>query len=908
MMPKEKWLTRLAMAELTPMMKQYFEKKAEAADSLLFFRLGDFYEMFGDDALEASEILGITLTTRNKGENKVPMCGVPYHAAAGYIAKLTRAGRKVAICEQLSDPSLPGIVKRDIIKIITPGTTLDENVLDQKTANFLAAVVQGNRGFSLAWADLSTGEFNLSQIRDELDLIGALEKYRPAEILTEKILAKESEVEDSSNGTVNELAEVSKRFPKIFWHAEVIDSIDTSELTAQFGQIDQVQMREADLKAAALVLNFLKKTQKTELGHMREMRVVRQDEMMTLDESTIRNLEILENAREKKVEGSLLGVLDKTVTSAGGRLLKKLMVQPMLNNSAIEARLNQVEFFLKKQNLLLDLRELLKRVMDTERMLSRLSLGSGNARDLRGIVNTFQAFGEIKKLLAGMTENEEKGAAEMRTLMGKIDLLSELVGLIDQAVVQEPPLLIREGGMIAEGYNAELDEYRSLSRDGKSFIMALQAREIARTGINSLKVKFNRVFGYYIEISNSNLAQVPADYTRKQTLANAERFSTPELKEYEEKVLTAEEKIFAIEERIFGELRQLVLQCTAQIKATAEAVAYLDVLSNFALISWENNYVRPEIGEDFQLQILEGRHPVIEKLNPQDRFIPNDTVLGERARLALITGPNMGGKSTYLRQTALIVLMAHLGMYVPCRAARIPLVDRIFTRVGASDNLVRGQSTFWVEMEEASVILGAATERSLIVLDEIGRGTSTFDGVSIAWGIMEYIHDRIGAKTLFASHYHELIKLAEELPRAFNLSVKVKENAEEGVVFLYKIGQGGVDRSYGIEVARLAGLPGEVVARAKDILKDLEKEEIGTGESRATVNPERKHGNIEVNGGSDQPLDLFGLADEKRAQMDGKISEFLGKIGALNLNSLTPLEALNQLNELKKQSEELSDH
>ena len=868
------------MAELTPMMKQYYEKKAEAADSILFFRLGDFYEMFEADALEACEILGITLTARSKGENKVPMCGIPYHAAAGYISKLTRAGKKVAICEQVSDPTLPGIVKREIIRIITPGTTLDENVLDQKTSNYVAAIVGDEKaGFSMAWADLSTGEFNLTKLQNEQEMVSAIEKYRAAEILVDKDHELDFMV-------------LLKRFPTIFWHGEEIGQINDEDLSDRFENMAGNGVDVAARQAASLLLSYLKSTQKSELGHMKKLQIVNNAELMTLDDSTIRNLEILENAREKKTAGSLLGVLDKTLTAGGGRLLKKILVQPIRTKLIIEKRLNRVEFLLKKQNLLLDLRELLKKVADTERMLSRLSLGSGNARDLRGIINTFQVFAEIKGLLMSVEESD------LLAVVGRINLLDGVMREVDAALLQELPLLIREGGMIAENYNAELDEYRRLSKDGKEFILALQTREIARTGINSLKVKFNRVFGYYIEISNSNLAQVPADYTRKQTLANAERFSTPELKEYEEKVLTAEEKIFAIEERIFGELREKVLGFVSEIKNTAEAIAYIDVLANFALVSWENNYVRPVISEDYDLQIIAGRHPVIEKLNPRDKFVPNDTVLTSQGQLSLITGPNMGGKSTYLRQTALIVLMAHLGMYVPATKATVPMVDRIFTRVGASDNLVRGQSTFWVEMEEAAMILEAATEKSLIVLDEIGRGTSTFDGVSIAWGIMEYIHNRIGAKTLFASHYHELISLADKLPRANNLCVKVQESEQDGVVFLYQIGQGGVDRSYGIEVARLAGIPGEVVSRAKEILKDLEGEKIGgigqdSGLAELGGN-ERIHGVISVN--------EERLVDVKSEEL----KKFVGDFSGIDLNNITPLEALNKLSEAKKRASELN--
>jgi DNA mismatch repair protein MutS len=582
-------------------------------------------------------------------------------------------------------------------------------------------------------------------------------------------------------------------------------------------------------------------------------------------------------------------VLDKTVTNAGGRMLRKLIVQPLVNKAAIENRLEMVGYLKDAQGLLLDLRGALKEIFDIERMLGRLSLSSGNARDLRGIANSFAAVKELKNLLTGVEQKNLQG------INGQINALEDMVFELKNALKEELPVSVKEGGIIRDGFHAELDEYRSLSKTGKDFIQAMQIREIARTGINSLKVKYNRVFGYYIEISKANLKQVPEDYDRKQTLVNAERFSTPELKEYEEKVLTAEEKICTIEAQLFEELRTKVLEKTAEIKHSAQAIAYLDVISTFALVSWENKYVRPAIGENYALEIVAGRHPVIEKLNPTDRFISNDLKLDEQENLMLITGPNMGGKSTYLRQTALIVLMAHLGCFVPAERATINLVDRIFTRVGASDNLVKGQSTFWVEMEETAGILAGAGRKSLLILDEIGRGTSTFDGVSIAWGIMEYIHNQIGAKTLFASHYHELIGLAEKLPQAVNFSVKVEENEQDGVVFLYKIGRGGVDKSYGIEVAKLAGLPQQVVERAREILKDLEGEKIGenVNQLKMDLGQNRVHQNIDV----EQMTESFGfegwkIRNEKLAGLENQLKE-------MNIDQLTPIDALVKLQKIK---------
>lgn len=854
------------------MMRQYYEIKQQAPDCVLFFRLGDFYEMFGDDAKEVSEILGITLTARSKGDKAIPMCGVPYHAAAGYIAKLTRVGRKVAICEQVSDPTLKGIVKREIIRIVTPGTTLDENVLDDRVSNYLAAITNVENKFGLALVEITTGEFDTRVLDDEMALASTFQKYKPREVIY--IAGEFDEAQ---------IAHIKGRDESIYFHEEVISSNWNDQVESHFGMFEMGKnnLKLSEKKAAGLALGYLVGTQKTPVGenslnHLKNINTV-DSALLTLDDSTIRNLEILENIREKKVNGSLLGVLDKTMTSAGARKLRRTLVEPLSDLELIQSRLNGIDLLLKQQNLLLDLRHLLKGVLDVERILGRLNLGSGNARDIRGLVASFILISDVQMRI-------EKECPDLFGIIGgRLDLLPDLIEELDSAFVDEPPVSVKEGGLIRQGYNVELDELRQLSGEGKSFIQSMQVREIRRTGISSLKVKYNRVFGYYIEVSNSNLSQVPEDYTRKQTLANAERFTTPELKEYEEKVLTAEEKIGQIELKLFEQLRYKVLAKTAEIKDSAAKCAYLDVLLAFAVVSWQNNYVRPEISDSYDLKIYKGRHPVIEKLNPQDKFIPNNTELIERQKMVLITGPNMGGKSTYLRQTALIVLMAHLGMYVPAEKAEIPLVDRIFTRVGASDNLVKGQSTFWLEMEETATILAHATSRSLIILDEIGRGTSTFDGVSIAWGVMERIHNKIGSKTLFASHYHELIKLADSLSSAANYSVQVEES-ENGVVFLYKVSPGGVSRSYGIEVARLAGLPEEVITRAKEILADLEKENIGTGQQTFDF----------------QTADPHMSPNMRQVDLPVRRHASIEKLKALNLNALTPLEALNCLNEIKK--------
>ncbi|MGL5830942.1 MAG: DNA mismatch repair protein MutS, partial [Candidatus Altimarinota bacterium] len=634
---------------LTPMMKQYFEIKNAHADEILMFRLGDFYEMFDKDALLASEILGITLTSRSKGDDKMPMCGIPYHAANNYIAKLIRAGKKVAICDQVGDPSLPGIAKREVVRIITPGTTLDENLLENKQANFLASLVLGEVGFSLAWADLSTGELMVRNEEKVENLNAILGQFKPAELLVDGGKEMLMKLKQNWPGVLVAEAGQLEDFEKICAEHFGVNKLE------ELGENSLAGQNKNGLKALAHLIKYLQNTQKTELNHLKEVKVSEQNELMFLDEATIRNLEILENQREKKSAGSLLSVLDKTVTNAGGRMLRKLIVQPLVNKTAIENRLEMVGYLKDAQGLLLDLRGALKEIFDIERMLGRLSLSSGNARDLRGIANSFAAVKELKNLLARVEQKNLQG------INGQINALEEMVFELKNALKEELPVSVKEGGIIRDGFHAELDEYRSLSKTGKDFIQAMQIREIARTGINSLKVKYNRVFGYYIEISKANLKQVPEDYDRKQTLVNAERFSTPELKEYEEKVLTAEEKICTIEAQLFEELRAKVLQKTAEIKHSAQAIAYIDVISTFALVSWENKYVRPAIGENYALEIVAGRHPVIEKLNPTDRFISNDLKLDEQENLMLITGPNMGGKSTYLRQTALIVLMAHLG-------------------------------------------------------------------------------------------------------------------------------------------------------------------------------------------------------------------------------------------------------
>lgn len=843
---------------MTPMMVQYKQMKANYPDAILFFRLGDFYEMFFEDAVEASGLLQLTLTARNKGDHKAPMCGIPYHAAPNYIAKLTRLGKKVAICEQLSDPNLPGIVKRDVVRVITPGTTLDDNVLQQKANNFVAAIVESGGRFGLASADLSTGHFQVTELENVKSLFVEMERLHPVEAII---------LPEMKNSPVMKTFEETRLSTFFFEHI----------LQADGGGNATPSESCAD-KAASLLLDYLQRTQKTELSHIRNIERYSTQDFMALDEATLKNLELLSTLRENNKEGSLFWVLDETVTSMGGRYLRYVLTHPLLRQSVIEERLNAVEELVKRPGALDDIRNSLKNILDLERLLARLSLGHGNARDLLALKNSLQSVPATQKLLADFH------SGLLTEISRNLDGMPQLSEVLQRAIVDEPPLAVKEGGMIRDGFHSELDEIKTISRQGKGYIQSLQEKEVARTGINSLKIRYNSVFGYYIEVSKANLHAVPADYIRKQTLVNAERYITPELKEYEEKVLGAEEKIVALEYSIFNSLRESVVAEIDDIQKLAQSVARLDLLCSFAKVAVTQGYCKPVVTQDFGLMIEGGRHPVVEKMSFSSQFVPNDAAFDTSQKLLLITGPNMGGKSTYLRQTALIVLMAHLGSFVPARQATVGLVDRIFTRVGASDNLVRGQSTFMVEMQETAYILNNATSRSLIILDEVGRGTSTYDGMSIAWAIVEYLHDALGAKTLFATHYHELITLAEKLPHAENYSVAVRENASEGVVFLYKIVKGGVDRSYGIEVAKLAGLPGQVVDKARQILVDLEE-----GSHQEAIRAELEDPSKRV------PADQMLLFERQQRALE--------QLQKIDVNSLTPIEALNRIAALKKESE-----
>ena len=866
---------------LTPMMRQYLEIKAQYPDAILFFRLGDFYEMFLDDAVKASRILDIALTSRGKNAagDEVPLCGIPYHACAPYLAKLIEAGEKVAICEQVEDPkAVKGIVKREVVKIVTPGLVAESENLTPKENNYLVSLAVVGGTWGVASLDISTGQFRMTECAGRESALAEMECLAPRELLVPEEWRGAADLRDLSAGndsrTVTHVAD---------W---VYDGDYLSRLLATFFGVSSPEALgcagfPAGLMAASAALHYLQETQKGAVRHLTGITPYTTAEFLVMDEATRRNLELTATLGEGRRKGSLLGLMDRTVTAMGGRKLRQWISYPLVAVAAIEERLDAVEELLGAGELRRRIISLLDGVYDLERLNGRISLASASAKDLASLRESLLRIPAIRELL------DDGDAPLLRTLRSEIDPLEDLAGLISRGIVENPPFVLREGGIIAEGYNAELDELRTISREGKGFIARLEARERGRTGISSLKIRYNRVFGYYIEVTKSNLAGIPADYLRKQTLANAERFITPELKEYEEKVLGAEERIAELEYALFQEIRERAAAEGERIARTADRLAALDVLLSLAELAHDRGYCRPAVDEGDRLAIAEGRHPVVESLNLGERFVPNDTELdGSDRQLLIITGPNMAGKSTYMRQVALITLMAQIGSFVPAAEARIGIADRIFTRVGASDALSRGQSTFMVEMMETAHILRNATPRSLVILDEIGRGTSTFDGVSIAWAVAEYLHDSPSCtpRTLFATHYHELTDLALTRPRVKNFTVAVKEWNDQ-IIFLRKIVAGGASHSYGIQVARLAGLPRDVIDRAKEILRNLEKGEFEEG------------GMPRLAGGRRAPpkkpspqLSLFAPADD----------DLRLRLRGLDIETLTPLEALNLLAELKR--------
>ncbi len=891
------------VAETTPMLQQYRRIKAEYPDTILFFRMGDFYEMFFEDAEIASKALQITLTSRHASQNTppVPLCGVPYHALDNYLARMIRQGFRVAICEQVEDPkTAKGIVKREVVRVVTPGTALDATILDARENNYIAAVFspamlgekpsQKDQLVGVALIDLSTGEFYLGELSGPMRfqrLLDELQRFEPKEVVVPESHAYSQQTEEQRILAYYKAACVTAHPDRAFQlraaKQVLLDHFQVHSL-AGFG----VQDASSGLSAAGALLQYIQETQKSALPHIRKLSLLRHEEFMLIDFATQRNLELYRTINDHARAGSLLGLLDKTMTSMGARMLQKWLRYPLVRIADIQARLDAVAELKQDVILRADLRELLKGVHDLERLITRLTLSAANARDLVALKHSCLRLPEFRRLLSVLT------SPLIAAQIADCDELQDVAQLIERAIMDEPPLTLREGKLIKPGYNVELDELRVISKEGKHWIANLERKEKERSGISSLKVKYNKVFGYFIEITKPNLHLVLDDYIIKQTLVNATRFITPELKEYESKVLGAEDRIVELEYSLFQELRQTVSHEVERVLRTAETIAVLDVLAALAEVAERNLYVKPDVNDGDRLEIAEGRHPVIEQMRLDEPFIPNDTLLDcDESRLLIITGPNMAGKSTYIRQVALITLMAQLGSFVPAKKAIIGVVDRIFTRIGASDNLSRGESTFMVEMNETANILNNATRRSLIILDEIGRGTSTFDGMSIAWAVAEFINNRdhLGARALFATHYHELTELATLLTGVKNYNVAVKEWNDQ-VIFLRKIIEGGADQSYGIQVARLAGLPANVIRRAKEILADLEQDRHGEAEHHFTKKTASSAATSRKK--SATPLEQLSLFGERPHPVVVKLKD-------LDLNAMTPLDALNLLQALQKE-------
>jgi DNA mismatch repair protein MutS len=863
-------------SDSTPLMRQYNSIKQQAPNMLLMFRLGDFYELFFEDAVVAARDLEITLTSRNKEKGAaIPMCGVPFHAAESYIARLIQKGHRVAICDQMEDPRFAKkLVKREITRMVTPGTAMDATLVRPRENNYLAAVARAGSRAALAHVDVSTGEFRVTEM-EPAEVAGALESLSAREVLFPADLPLQ-------NGE----PAAALRYVR----TELEDWIFTQDyadrtLRDHFKLLSLdgcgLANRAAAVGAAGAILHYLRDTQRGALDHLDRPTYYDRSAYMVLDAVTVRNLELVEplfaaDAGGPLVSATLLAVLDQTQTGMGGRLLRQRLLRPSMDLAQIEQRLDALGEVIAETILRAEARKQLAVILDIERLLAKVTLGSAGPRDLLALGRSLEKIPALKRVGQALPP-----ANPLLALFNHLDEVPDVTKLILEAIADEPPLNIADGGTIRPGFNAGLDELRDLSLNGRTYIAQIEARERQRTGIQSLKVRFNNVFGYYIEVTRPNLPLVPADYERKQTLINAERFTTPELKDYERKVLDAEEKILTLEKELFAELRKSVAAEAQRLRASAAAIAELDVTAALAQVAAENRYQRPAFSEDGEMRIVAGRHPVIERLASQEasRFIANDLYLNDGSDLiAIITGPNMGGKSTYLRQAALIAIMAQMGSFVPAESARLPLIDRIFTRIGASDNLSRGRSTFMVEMTETAVILNTATPRSFIVLDEIGRGTATYDGLALAWAVVEHVHESTRAKTLFATHYHELTELAEQLEGVRNLQVSVKEAGDQ-VIFLHKVEPGKADRSYGIEVARLAGLPLTVIERAREVLKLHERSERVVTEELAHVES------------APVQIRLFEPVGYQLAE----------RLRALDLDHLRPIEALQLLSELQRE-------
>jgi DNA mismatch repair protein MutS len=880
------------MANLTPMMQQYLKIKEENKDSILFFRLGDFYEMFFEDAKLASKELEITLTGRDCGqEERAPMCGVPFHSADSYIAKLVNKGYKVAICEQVEDPATAkGIVKRDVVRIITPGTITDSKVIDEKRNNFLACIFKKQNSYGISFSDVSTGELYATELTDEKSdnkLIDELERYNPSELICNKELLDDKElfevILERYSKSVCEFKE---------WSFEYESAKNKILRRLNINSLSSCGLDDKDITVCSIgaLLEYLDETQKVNLKHINNILYYSSKEYMDIDSSTRRNLELTETMRDKEKKGSLLWVLDKTNTAMGARLMRKWIEQPLLNCIQINKRLNAVNELYNNTIIRADLRDLLKEVYDIERLLSKIVYGSANCRDLVALKKSISFFPQIKDIISSMN------SALMKESNVKFDALSDIKELIEEAIIDDPPFSVREGGIIKDSYSEDVARLRNASVEGKTWIAKLEDEERKKTGIKKLKVSYNKVFGYYLEITKSYFDLVPDRYIRKQTLANSERYITPELKKIEDIILGAEDKVVQLEYSIFCEVREKINQEVDRIQKCAKIISLIDVLCSLSEVAKKNNYVMPIVDISNTIEIRNGRHPVVEKMMKENMFIPNNTYLDNgNSRLAVITGPNMAGKSTYMRQAAIITLMAQIGSFVPAETVTIGIVDKIFTRVGASDNLALGQSTFMVEMSEVANILHNATNKSLLILDEIGRGTSTFDGLSIAWAVIEYVSNtkKIGAKTLFATHYHELTELENKLEGVKNYCISVKKRGDD-IIFLRRIIRGGADDSYGIEVAKLAGIPDEVINRAKKILKTLEESDINKSELVKVKS------NVSKKKESAENINQIGMISVDN-------NEIIEKIRSIDISTITPIEALNLLFDLQNKAKIYSE-
>ena len=876
------------MAEMTPMMQKYMETKEQYKDCILFYRLGDFYEMFFDDALVASKELEITLTGKSCGlEERAPMCGIPYHAVEGYLSKLVSRGYKVAICEQVEDPKLAkGLVKREVIRVVTPGTNLNVQSLEAGKNNYLLSIAYTSDGIGISAADVTTGDYYVTEVEDLKKLNDELMKYEPSEIIcNEAFLVSGFDVNDLKSRlhiSVNAL------------ESHMFDDDGCRRILMKHFKVNTliglgVEEFPTGLLAAGALLQYLYDTQKTDLEHFTHIYPYLTSKYMLLDSSTRRNLELTETLREKQKRGSLLWVLDKTKTAMGARLLRNYIEQPLIEKDEMEKRLDAIQELNQDSISRDEIREYLNPIYDLERLLSKVTYKTANPRDLIAFRNSLEMLPPIKTVLSAFEKDE------LTEIREQIDGLEDIYQLIDEAIIEEPPISIREGGMIKDGFDETIDRLRSAKHDGKQWLAQLEEEDRERTGIKNLKIKYNKVFGYYFEVTNSYKDLVPEDYIRKQTLANAERYTTPRLKELEDTILNAEDKLQTLEYDVFCRIRDIIAQELVRIQNTAKAIAKLDVYASLSLVSERNHYVRPKLNEKGVIDIKDGRHPVVEQMITNDMFIANDTFLDNGSHcISVITGPNMAGKSTYMRQTALIVLMAQIGCFVPARTANIGIVDRIFTRVGASDDLASGQSTFMVEMNEVANILRNATSKSLLILDEIGRGTSTFDGLSIAWAVIEHISNRklLGAKTLFATHYHELTELEGKMNNVNNYCIAVKECGDD-IVFLRKIVKGGADKSYGIQVAKLAGVPDMVIDRAKEIVEQLSDNDItekvqsiaidNKNDSKAKKQP--KYDEVDL-----AQMSLFDTVTDE---------DILKELMEIEVTTLTPLDALNTLYRLQ---------